>query len=109
MTDNDKKQFFVVLVTVFELYSKEPSKNVTRLYFESLKQFSIEDIQTAITAHVNDPNQKHFLPPKPADIIRNLPAQLAIEKPSLEPNSCVGLSWCNNTAALVKEYSGKLA
>ena len=70
MLDTDKQDFKMLMVGVGELYSKEITKPLLRIYFGALQNYSIEDIEKGLSAHTLDPKHGTFFP-KPADIIRS--------------------------------------
>ena len=104
--NNANEQFMQLMFEIGMNYGKKLNEDERKFFAMQAKRFGFNDFNVSVRKHMDDPSKGTYLP-KIADIIRNLPNQLAIEKPSLEPNSCVGLSWCNNTAALVKQYGGK--
>lgn len=71
MKDIDKKDFALILTGCGELYEKAISKELARIYFEALKQYDIEQVKAAFSAHVNDAERGMYMP-KPADIVRNI-------------------------------------
>lgn len=71
MTDNDKMEFARLLMAAGELYNREISKELKRMYFDALKDLPIQVIEAALNAHVNDPDAGQFFP-KPADLRRHL-------------------------------------
>lgn len=69
MVEADKKEFADVLKAVLDLYGKEASAPVLRLWWAALEQFSIGEVRHGLTRFVRSPDSGSF-PPKPADIIR---------------------------------------
>lgn len=69
MNERDERAFSTTLMGIGELYGREVSPSLAGIYFESLKQFDIQAIQAAITAHINNPDNGQFFP-KPADIVK---------------------------------------
>lgn len=69
MQATDKQAFAGLLVTIGELYSKQISPILSKLYWRMLERFEWKDIVDALQAHVQDPDCGQFMP-KPADIIR---------------------------------------
>lgn len=69
MQATDKQAFAGLLVTIGELYSKQISPILSKLYWRMLERFEWKDIVDALQAHVQDPDYGQFMP-KPADIIR---------------------------------------
>lgn len=71
MNDSDKKQFYIALGGVCELYEKEITKSLAQIYFAALKQYSVEDVTAAFAKHTNDSEQGMFMP-KPAHIVKQI-------------------------------------
>lgn len=71
MNDSDKKEFAVLFYGTGELYDKPVTKNLLQLYFNALKNYSIEQVQDGVGKHALDPKHGTFFP-KPADIVRHL-------------------------------------
>ena len=86
MTDLDKQEFKMLMVGIGEVYSKEITKPLMKIYFSSLADYSIGQIQEGFNKHVMDSKHGTFFP-KPADIVRHLKA----EEPSTEQKA--ELAW----------------
>ena len=69
MNEIDKRAFSETLMGIGELYGREVSPSLAGIYFESLKQFDVATVRSAITAHINNPDGGQFFP-KPADIVK---------------------------------------
>jgi hypothetical protein len=69
MDDGDKREFADVLKAVLDLYGKEASAPVLRLWWAALNNFSIEEVRHGLTRFVRSADSGTFAP-KPADIIR---------------------------------------
>lgn len=67
----DKKEFAEIVGTVMILYNKDATQLLLRLYWNTLVNFSIEEVRWAFDYWVKDPKQGTFMP-KPADIIRTI-------------------------------------
>jgi hypothetical protein len=68
MNECDKKRFMHAIVVCGELYNREVSKGLLRMYFQIMSEFSIDDVERVIAAHMR--NSKFF--PRPADLIEQL-------------------------------------
>lgn len=68
------KPAFGLLVTGYlqEIYEKSVSKALLTVWFESLKPYTIGDIEAGFARYVSHPEDCRFAP-KPGDIIRHLP------------------------------------
>ena len=71
MQESDKADFKMIMVGIGELYNKEITKPLMRIYFSSLANYSLHDVEQGINAHTMDAKHGSFFP-KPADIVRNL-------------------------------------
>lgn len=71
MIESDKEDFKMIMVGIGELYNKEITKPLMRIYFSVLKNYSLSDVENGVNAHAMDPKQGSFFP-KPADIVRHL-------------------------------------
>lgn len=65
MRQEDKKEFIKLFMGISELYEKRLSEALISLYFESLKEFSIENIKKSFNLHAK--TSKFF--PKPSDLL----------------------------------------
>jgi len=68
MQVSEKQEFTGLLTAITEVYGKEFTQALYSIWFESLKDYSIEQISLAISKHIKSP-EKGSYPPKPADII----------------------------------------
>lgn len=71
MIDQDKTRFATLMFGVAEYYGKKTSKGVVKLYWESLKVHEYEDVNRAVTRHMEDPDAGQFMP-KISDIKRHI-------------------------------------
>ena len=71
MIDQDKQSFKELMVGVGELYNKEITKPLMRIYFQALANHSLADVERGLSAHTMDAKHGSFFP-KPADIVRHL-------------------------------------
>lgn len=90
MVESDKQKFRELMVGVGELYGKEVTKPLLKIYFGSLSALSLEDVESGITKHSSDTYHGSFMP-KPADIIR----QIELFKPSVDERA--ELAWMQVT------------
>ena len=71
MNDSDKKDFAVLFYGLGEYYDKSVTKNLLLIYFDDLKQYSLDEVKEGARKHRLDPKHGTFWP-KSADIIRHL-------------------------------------
>lgn len=80
MNDSDKKAFAELMVGNGEIYNKTVSKTLMQIYFDTLTEYSIDDIRVGFGKHSLDAKHGSFFP-KPADIVRHLQSnQLSTEE-----------------------------
>ena len=71
MKESDKADFKMLMVGIGELYNKEITKPLMRIYFSSLINYSLSEVEQGINSHAMDAKHGSFFP-KPADIVRHL-------------------------------------
>ena len=71
MIDADRKQFSALLADVLGFYRQPVSEFAMSVWWEACKEFDLQAIRRAMTAHAKDPERGQFCP-LPADIIRHL-------------------------------------
>ncbi|AUR96792.1 hypothetical protein NVP1232O_58 [Vibrio phage 1.232.O._10N.261.51.E11] len=69
--EQDRKEFTVIMGTLAEIYEKTSTPAKTRIYFDALAAYTIEQVKTAVNKHVQDPKHGSFMP-KPGDLVRHL-------------------------------------
>ncbi len=73
MQATDKITFTAIIAKTWRFYGKTPTGEDVAAWFELLAGFQMDAIATAFKRHLTDPKAGQYLP-KPADIIRHLPA-----------------------------------
>ena len=97
MIDTDRERFATALLATFEVYGKELSDMVVKVWWAALKPHNIDEVCSALTKHISDPERGQF-PPKPADVIRFMETG---EKEQLENlKSKAEMQWFNVTHAI---------
>lgn len=71
MEQKDKNEFAEIINDLCELFGKKPSKGMYRLYYHSMVDFRLDEIEKAISLHLTDTDSGKFFP-KPADLIKHL-------------------------------------
>lgn len=66
---NDK--FFEVLGGVHDFYGKELTPFAMQVWMQACKEFDVDQVTKALSAHLMDPERGQFMP-KPADIVKQL-------------------------------------
>ena len=73
MNEAEKAKFTAAVVGLAGFYGAELNKMSLAIYWDTLREHELEALQEAMRCHVKDPDHGRFMP-KPADIIRHLPA-----------------------------------
>lgn len=68
MQESDKREFASILQATMDVYNKDISTDVIKIWWMALQQFSIEQIKVGFSKYITSPDCGKF-PPKPADII----------------------------------------
>jgi hypothetical protein len=72
MTDSDKKRFAAAMYSFTAIYEMDfSSKAVLKIWFESLANHTIEEIESAVTRYIKSPDFGSYKP-KPSDLIKIL-------------------------------------
>jgi hypothetical protein len=71
---NDSKEFTELLNSVLSIYRTSVTAGALSIWFEALKQYSIEEVRFALDCHTQDPDTGVFSP-KPAHLIGILQAR----------------------------------
>lgn len=72
MQETDKNSFHELMLGAGELYGKEITKPLLRIYFNALEDLTIEQVTHAFSAHIKSTDQAGTFFPKPADLIRQI-------------------------------------
>lgn len=91
MTDADKKEFMELMMASGEVYSKEVTIPMARLYFSSLSHLSIEQVSNALMAHMQNPDSGQFFP-KPADLIKQMTGTTKQQDAAIEDRASIAWS-----------------
>lgn len=71
MIDADKQSFRELMMVAGEMYGREISKELLRMYFAALNALTIQQAEQAMMAHMKNPDSGQFFP-KPADLIKQM-------------------------------------
>lgn len=71
MQASDKERFLAVFVVLDEFYDRVSTKEILRIYWADLAEFSVEQIEHAAMLHRKDPEKCAFFP-KSGDLIRQI-------------------------------------
>lgn len=73
MQSTDSQEFATLVARTWRFYGKTPSGEDVADWFDLLQECALSDVAVAFRRHLTDPVRGQYLP-KPADIIRHLPA-----------------------------------
>lgn len=68
MFDTDKREFRDIITATMDVYSKDTSPDVLRIWWAALLNFSIDEVRSGFSKYIRSTEYGRF-PPKPADII----------------------------------------
>lgn len=68
MQESDKREFASILQATMDVYNKDISTDVIKLWWMALQNFSIDQVKTGLSKYITSADCGKF-PPKPADII----------------------------------------
>lgn len=71
MDAGDTKEFATALTGVAEIYGREVTPALIRIWFRAMREFSIDQVRAAFDAHWRDPDGGRFFP-TPAHILGKL-------------------------------------
>lgn len=71
MKNEDKRAFFDLMMAAGEVYGREVTQPMAAIYFSALESVSIDQVQAAMMAHMQNPDSGQFFP-KPADLIKQM-------------------------------------
>jgi hypothetical protein len=67
----DKRAFGVMMLGLSEVYGKEFSPALLEIYWKTLEQYEIDDVERATMLHLGNPDAGAFFP-RPADLVRHI-------------------------------------
>lgn len=96
----DKQQIFKsIIATLHEIYDKQLSIEGQKIWWNAFKQYSAEQIATAMQKHIEDPDVGKFAP-KPADIIAKITGTQ--KQKTINTESKAIAAWDEAYAAMIK-------
>lgn len=94
MKARDKEAFLQTLTAISELYGKSLSSAGLQIWWSALENYSLAQVQQALSAHARDPDRGQFMP-KPADVVRQIdggrPSPDEIIAMALNPTTPLGV------------------
>ena len=71
MNESDKTQFKSAFMGMAEIYGKEVTQEMLKLYWAMLQDITVDQFSDAVAAHMRDTECGAFFP-KPADILKKV-------------------------------------
>lgn len=88
MQNEDKRAFFDLMMAAGEVYGREVTQPMAAIYFSALANVSIEQVQAAMMAHMQNPDSGQFFP-KPADIIKQMTGTTKQQDAAIEDKAAI--------------------
>ena len=88
MKNEDKRAFFDLMMAAGEVYGREVTKPMAAIYFSALANVSIEQVQEAMMAHMQNPDSGQFFP-KPADLIKQMTGTTKQQDAAIEDRAAI--------------------
>ena len=88
MKNEDKRAFFDLMMAAGEVYGREVTQPMAAIYFSALGNASIEQVQEAMMAHMQNPDSGQFFP-KPADLIKQMTGTTKQQDAAIEDRAAI--------------------
>lgn len=88
MKNEDKRAFFDLMMAAGEVYGREVTQPMAAIYFSTLANVSIEQVQEAMMAHMQNPDSGQFFP-KPADLIKQMTGTTKQQDAAIEDKAAI--------------------
>lgn len=88
MKNEDKRAFFDLMMAAGEVYGREVTQPMAAIYFSALANVSIEQVQEAMMAHMQNPDSGQFFP-KPADLIKQMTGTTKQQDAAIEDKAAI--------------------
>ena len=88
MKNEDKRAFFDLMMAAGEVYGREVTQPMAAIYFSALANVSIEQVQAAMMAHMQNPDSGQFFP-KPADLIKQMTGTTKQQDAAIEDRAAI--------------------
>lgn len=88
MKNEDKRAFFDLMMAAGEVYGREVTQPMAAIYFSALANVSIEQVQEAMMAHMQNSDSGQFFP-KPADLIKQMTGTTKQQDAAIEDRAAI--------------------
>lgn len=68
MIEQDRERFAQLMAGLCEYYDRKMSQAIMDLYWNALREYGVDEVQSAAAAHIQDPDRGRFMP-KIADFV----------------------------------------
>lgn len=103
MKNEDKRAFFDLMMAAGEVYGREVTKPMAAIYFSALANASIEQVQEAMMAHMQNPDSGQFFP-KPADLIKQMTGTTKQQDAAIEDRAAIAWACIERDIRRVGSY-----
>ena len=103
MKNEDKRAFFDLMMAAGEVYGREVTQPMAAIYFSALANVSIEQVQEAMMAHMQNPDSGQFFP-KPADLIKQMTGTTKQKDAAIEDRAAIAWACIERDIRRVGSY-----
>ena len=103
MKNEDKRAFFDLMMAAGEVYGREVTQPMAAIYFSALANVSIEQVQEAMMAHMQNPDSGQFFP-KPADLIKQMTGTTKQQDAAIEDRAAIAWACIERDIRRVGSY-----
>lgn len=103
MKNEDKRAFFDLMMAAGEVYGREVTQPMAAIYFSALANVSIEQVQEAMMAHMQNPDSGQFFP-KPADLIKQMTGTTKQQDAAIEDRAAVAWACIERDVRRIGSY-----
>ena len=104
MLDSDKSNFHELMVGMGELYNKEITKPLLRIYFNALEGLTIDQVSLALSKHTVSADASSSFFPKPGDLVRQLEGTPKQAQQLIEDRAAMAWSCIENAISRIGSY-----
>jgi len=103
MKNEDKRAFFDLMMAAGEVYGREVTQPMAAIYFSALANVSIEQVQEAMMAHMQNPDSGQFFP-KPADLIKQMTGTTKQQDAAIEDKAAIAWACIDRDIRRIGSY-----
>lgn len=103
MRREDKKAFMELMMSAGEVYGKEVTQPMLKIYFMALSSMPIEQVNAAMMAHLQNTDSGQFFP-KPADLIKQITGTTKQQEAAVEDKAALAWSCIERDIRRIGSY-----